>query len=70
MPALLKPHLGVFLRPQMRALCDSAQVWSVSRSAADKARLRHEAATLAKGWNQSDARPVVLATKDLVGRMP
>lgn len=67
---LLKPHLRVFLRQQMRPVCESARIWSVSRSAEDMARFRNEAEVLAASWNANDPRPILLASEDLAGRMP
>lgn len=67
---LLKPHLRVFLRQEMRAVCESARIWSVSRNAEDMARFRNEAELLAASWNANDPRPILLASEDLAGRMP
>lgn len=67
---LLKPHLQVFLRRRMPALCDTAQASSVSCSAEDMAHFRHEATVLAEGLNRDDPRPILLTSEDLAGRMP
>ncbi|AVO36844.1 hypothetical protein [Pukyongiella litopenaei] len=67
---VLKPHLRVFLRPRMVALCEAARAWSVSHGALDMALFRYELAELAQGWSRRDARPVLLASEDLAGHMP
>ncbi|WP_323777253.1 hypothetical protein [Leisingera sp.] len=67
---LLSPHLRIFLRNDMLALCEAARRWSATRNPVDFALFQFECAVLLEALDADDPRPVLLASEDLSGHMP
>ena len=59
--------LKVVLRADMKALCEAARAFSVSRTTVDLGLIKYEAAILAEQWR---ADTVLLSSEDLSGQMP
>ena len=63
----LDAHMQVILRADMRALCDAARRYSVSRDPLDLGFVQYEAAMLADTMTHDT---VMLSSEDLSGHMP
>ena len=67
---LLRPHVEIFLRKDMPAVCRSAKLFSASHDQLDMAFFVYELSELLAACDPDDPRPLLLSSEDLVGYMP
>ncbi|MBT9384763.1 hypothetical protein KM176_12915 [Pseudooceanicola sp. CBS1P-1] len=67
---VLEPHLRIFLKPEMEALCAAARAHDAAPCALTLRLFAHEVAVLAEGLDPGDPRPALLSSEDLSGHIP
>jgi hypothetical protein len=68
--AALRPDIRLVLRPGMKALCECARAYSLSRQDYDLGMVKYEAAMLIEALKGEEAQTIVITSEDLSGHMP
>ncbi len=68
--AALRPDIRLVLRPGMKALCESARAYSLSREDYDLGLVKFEAALLLESLQGETAQTLIITSEDLSGHMP
>ena len=68
--AALRPDIRLVLRPGMKALCECARAYSLSRQDYDLGMVKYEAAVLIAALKSETAKTIIITSEDLSGHMP
>lgn len=68
--AALRPEIRLVLRPGMKALCEAARAYSLTREEYDLGLVKYEAALLVESLQTEQATTAIISSEDLSGHMP